>query len=172
VTSEDQFGSSSNFNPVPGLGFDVPHWAATHPQGNFDRGRRRQFSAFFPFFDGGFLAAPQPIVEDDASGDEQEIDNGPQTDPSYDPRPRAHYREQNDVVPAVNNSEPAREIEQYVFVKRDGTIIFAVAYAWDKGILRYVTTEGLRRSVALDSLDLDATRQFNEQRGLSFRMPV
>jgi hypothetical protein len=35
-----------------------------------------------------------------------------------------------------------------------------------------VTNEGLRRSVAVDLLDLDATKQFNEQRGLSFRLPV
>jgi hypothetical protein len=54
-------------------------------------------------------------------------------------------------------------------VRRDGTVFFAVAYAWENGTLRYVTSEGLRRSVAHETLDLSATQQFNEQRGLNFR---
>jgi hypothetical protein len=44
-----------------------------------------------------------------------------------------------------------------------------VAYAWENETLRYVTSEGLRHSVARETLDLSATQQFNEQRGLSFR---
>ena len=51
-------------------------------------------------------------------------------------------------------------------------LLFAVAYSWDNGTLRYVTRDGLRRSVTRDALDMDATQQFNEQRGLSFHLPV
>jgi predicted Zn-dependent protease len=82
----------------------------------------------------------------------------------------------------VSREEPApvsppdttavRETSEYVFVRRDGTVFFAVAYAWENGTLRYVTSEGLRRSATRDSLDLNATQQFNEQRGLNFRLPV
>jgi hypothetical protein len=61
--------------------------------------------------------------------------------------------------------------EEFVFVRRDGTVFFAVGYAWEKGTLRYVTSQGLRHTVTQDALDLDATRQFNEQRGLNFRWP-
>jgi hypothetical protein len=57
-------------------------------------------------------------------------------------------------------------------VRRDGTVFFAVAYAWENGTLRYVTSQGLRRTVTQDALDLDATRQFNEQRGLTFQLPA
>jgi hypothetical protein len=57
-------------------------------------------------------------------------------------------------------------------VRRDGTVFFAVGYAWENGTLHYVTREGLRRNVARDSLDLNATQQFNEQRGLNFRLPA
>jgi hypothetical protein len=67
---------------------------------------------------------------------------------------------------------PQRDVEEYVFVRRDGGLLFAVAYAWENGTLRYVTPDGLRRSIAKDALDLTATQQFNEQRGLSFRSPV
>ena len=66
----------------------------------------------------------------------------------------------------------ATDSDQFVFVRRDGTVFFAVAYSWEKGTLRYITNEGLRKTVTRDALDLDATRQFNEQRGLNFRLPA
>jgi hypothetical protein len=75
--------------------------------------------------------------------------------------------------PAADEASAApRENEGYVFVRRDGTVFFAVAYTWENGTLRYVTSEGLRRSVAREALDLNATQQFNEQRGLNFRSPA
>jgi hypothetical protein len=64
------------------------------------------------------------------------------------------------------------DVEQYVFVRLDGSLVFAVAYAWENGTLRYVTPDGLRRSITRDALDLNATQQFNEQRGLNFRVPA
>ena len=67
---------------------------------------------------------------------------------------------------------PQKPSESYVFVRRDGTLFFAVAYSWSDGTLNYVTQEGLRRSVGRDALDLDATQQFNEQRGLNFHSPA
>jgi hypothetical protein len=65
-----------------------------------------------------------------------------------------------------------RLTEEFVFVRRDGTLFFAVAYAWENGTLRYVTSEGLRHTVTRETLDLNATQQFNEQRGLNFRLPA
>jgi hypothetical protein len=61
---------------------------------------------------------------------------------------------------------------EFVFVRRDGTVFFAAAYSWENGALRYVTSQGLRRTVKQDALDLSATQQFNEQRGLNFRSPA
>jgi len=172
--ARDQEYSNDNSYPTPGLGFDAAHFAAVHPGSSNGRGRHpREFAAFFPFFDGGFLVAPQTIVEDELGADTQAADSTPQTD-MPEPRQRLKYREQGGIAPSVDTvpQVPQRESEQYVFVRRDGTIIFAVGYTWDSGTLRYVTTEGFKRSVSMDSLDLDATRQFNEQRGLSFRLPV
>jgi hypothetical protein len=62
--------------------------------------------------------------------------------------------------------------DEFVFVRRDGTVFFAAAYSWENGTLRYVTSQGLRRTVKQEALDLGATQQFNEQRGLNFRSPV
>jgi len=75
-------------------------------------------------------------------------------------------------APAELAAETQPESEQYVFVKRDGTVFFAVAYSWDNQTLRYVTQEGLRRSVTREALDLVATQQFNEQRGVNFHLPA
>ena len=68
-------------------------------------------------------------------------------------------------------AEPA-DNDEFVFVRRDGTVFFAVAYSWEKGTLRYINSQGLRHTVTQDALDLDATKQFNEQRGLNFRLPA
>src|SRR5260370_21202598 len=98
----------------------------------------------------------------------------------YDPppmprRPRAP-RPANDTQAASAQAQsapvPQPDVEQYVFVRRDGGVVFAVAYSWDKGTLRYVTPEGQRRSIGRDALDLNATQQFNEQRGLTFQAPA
>ena len=166
---------------VPGLGFDYAHVAAVHPRGNFghDRGHGRgrfnnQFvGAYFPFYGGGYYL---PLYPDDdmdydqpAAADAQQVDTGePEPVQEEDAQPSS------DRVPRSSSAAPARaqDSDEYVFVRRDGTLFFATAFAWENGSLRYITKEGLRRTVSLDQLDLHATQQFNEQRGLNFRLPV
>jgi hypothetical protein len=159
---------------VPGLGFDYAHVAAVHPHGIHDRDRNRHFvGTFIPFFYGG--GYDMPLASDDyadeaPAADAQQADTGKQeaTRTVYRDRPTGPSR---DYVPAEQTAAE-QEAEQYVFVRRDGTLFFAAAYAWENGTLRYITSEGLRRTVTADKLDLDATQQFNEQRGLTFRSPV
>jgi hypothetical protein len=159
---------------VPGLGFDYAHVAAVHPNGIHNRFRNRQFvGTFIPFFYGGGYSMPFSSDEyaDDAPAAESQQADAAQQDASqtvYSERPA---RPSRDYVPAPQTASE-REAEQYVFVRRDGTVFFASAYAWENGTLRYITTEGLRHTVTADKLDLDATQQFNEQRGLTFRSPV
>ena len=70
-------------------------------------------------------------------------------------------------------SEPLPpEQTEYVFVRQDGSLIFAVAYSLINDRLQYVTAEGLRRTIPLNTLDFAATQQFNEQRGVSIRLPA
>jgi hypothetical protein len=155
---------------VPGLGFDVPHLAATCGPGAVGAGRHAlQSSFFFPILDGGFIMPGAPAVrEDDAASEAQ-----PSEDAEADERGRRVRVSREEPAPASQPElTPLRETSEYVFVRRDGTIFFAVAYAWENGTLRYVTSEGLPRSVAGDSLDLNATQQFNEQRGLNFQLPA
>jgi hypothetical protein len=159
---------------VPGLGFDYAHVAATHPRGVHDRDRNRRFSgAFFPlFFGGGF---DMPLFPDDVeqvpAAESQQVDPG-QPEPVQTADRPGDYEPRQNRPPAPAQTVAEQEADSYVFVRRDGTLFFATAYAWENGTLRYITLEGLRRTVTRDKLDLDATQQFNEQRGLSFRSPA
>jgi hypothetical protein len=162
---------------APGLGFDSFHFAVTHPnRGNrFDRRRHRNdFAAFFPFFDGGFFLPSSPLDADadSSDGQQEEAFNDDVPQAPLHARMRMQDQEQAPAVSRDTIPEPPRQTEEYVFVRRDGTVFFAVAYAWDSGTLRYVTTEGLRRSVGSDALDMDATQKFNEQRGMNFHSPA
>ena len=160
---------------VPGLGFDYAHVAAVHPNGIRGRDHHRgDNSAFFPlFFGGGYYMPIFPDdVEDAPATEAQAVDNGQSEPPQPALRPGDYDSRQN--RPPV----PSRDViaedqpEPYVFVRRDGTLFFATAYAWEDGTLRYITAEGLRHTLAADKLDLNATQQFNEQRGLIFRLPA
>jgi hypothetical protein len=161
---------------VPGLGFDYPHLAATHPNGIHDGDRHRRFNgAFFPLFFGGGFGFPifPEDVEEAPATEAQQVDSA-QSEPSQPARRPGDYDTRQNRPPAAPPSQDVAEqpAEPYVFVLRDGTVFFATAYAWENGTLRYITAEGLRRTVTADKLDLAATQQFNEQRGLTFRFPA
>jgi hypothetical protein len=168
---------------APGLGFDFPHFAATHPgrDRDHDRFHNRGFvGAFIPFFGGGGYY--MPLFPDDveeapaAEAPPAEVAQAEPEEPPYPAYPPYPYgvRPPEPAPSPAPQAQAAREPEadQYVFVRRDGTVFFAVAYAWENSTLRYVTNEGLRRSIERNSLDLDATQQFNEQRGLAFHAPA
>jgi hypothetical protein len=169
------FSEDSN---VPGLGFDAVHVAAT--RGNragvgrdrdHGRDRRNEFGVLFPFFDGGGYYVPTgPDISGDVQGDGQAVDDA--EDQGLGPDDRPYDRPRNVNRPPVEQPGPQAEVPEYVFVRRDGTVFFAVAYSWDQGSLRYISSEGTRRSVSRDTLDLKATQQFNEERGLTFRSPA
>lgn len=158
----------ANDTDVPGLGFDYPHLAAVNPR----RGRERSgFGPSVPFGYGGYVfSSPEMVVENP----QQEAQQAPADETAANPDapdegrgPQRQYFQRSSPAP-----EPPVDNSQYVFVRRDGGLLFAVAYSWDNGTLRYVTPDGVRKSVAQDSLDMNATQQFNEQRGLSFRVPA
>jgi hypothetical protein len=180
VTANPRF-ANSNFvsNDVPGLGFDYPHLAAVGSK-NGQLGRGSRFRGTVPFGFGGFLiSTPEIYVDNPQAVEEAQGTAAEQGDPDaqaqFEAAQMQAYRAgQKSMVqqapPPPAAPEPAPDASSYVFVMRDGAVVFAVAYSWDNGTLRYVTPEGQRKSVAADSLDMDATTQFNESRGLSFRV--
>jgi hypothetical protein len=169
--------ASSDFDSAPGLGFDYSHVAATHPNGA--NGRRHHGNGFnegallFPFGGGGYFLPTDSSAGtvENAQGDggaSEDAEEGGDAAPAERP---ARVRSV-DRLPVLGPPAPQKDVPEYVFVRRDGTVFFAVAYSWEHGALRYVSSEGLRRSVEREKLDLDATKQFNEQRGMVFRAPA
>ena len=169
--------NGTDFQDVPGLGFDYPHLAAV--SGNRHR-HGGSFGGGDPFgFGGGFLFGPSVIVEEVPAAEsqptviEEEVaDDAPevQRPPRRARTSRAVSEPQPESASAPAPQQP--DPEQFVFVRTDGGLVFAVAYTWENTTLRYVTPEGLRRSMGRDALDVSATQQFNEQRGLNFRAPA
>jgi hypothetical protein len=177
--SGEQF-QQNNFssNNVPGLGFDFPHLAAINggreQQGNFSGDET-------PFGFSGFLLTPPAVivesqqpVQEQLPAPDQSADAGvsapaPLDASSTRPSQPSYPRESVEKLPPP---APQHDVPQYVFVRRDGGLVFAVAYSWENGTLRYVTPDGIRRSITRDVLDLEATQKFNEQRGLDFRLPA
>jgi hypothetical protein len=169
--AENEFGMRSDCGSAPGFGFDAVHQAATCGSGAVgSRLRGRQVPLFFPFFDGGFfLPGSAAAVEESSTAETAQPE-------VIDSEVRERSRRSRVAEPAPPAAEPVNSApvdnDEFVFVRRDGTVFFAVAYSWEKGTLRYITSQGLRHTVTQDALDLDATRQFNEQRGLNFRLPA
>jgi hypothetical protein len=106
------------------------------------------------------------IVEESAENQQIETEEIPAA--NLETQSVRHAEKVDTAAPPSAPTAPQPEVPEYVFVRRDGGLLFAVAYSWDRGMLRYVTREGFRKSVLRDALDLEATRRFNEQRGLSF----
>ncbi|GAC1674299.1 MAG: hypothetical protein PVS2B2_08280 [Candidatus Acidiferrum sp.] len=156
--------------PVPGLGFDAVHFVATHPQAK--QVREFKSTPFFPFFGGGYYASYPVEDETSAQRDIRQVEDVPDEERQAVQRPRPI-----EAAPLSNpfpepNEEPLHDSNEYVFVRRDGSVFFAVAFTWDQRTLRYITRQGLRQFLASEVLDLEATRQFNEQRGLTFHKPA
>jgi hypothetical protein len=180
VSLNPNFGNSTFIsNNVPGLGFDYPHLAAVGPK-NGQLGRNFRFRQTVPFGFGGFLIStpeiyvdnPQAVAEAQETAAEQgDADAQAQFEAAQMQAYRAGQQSvAQHAAPPEPAPEPPADSTSYVFVMRNGGVVFAVAYSWDNGTLRYVTPEGQRKSLAADSLDMDATTQFNESRGLSFRV--
>jgi hypothetical protein len=162
-------GFSNGDNPAPGFGFDYTHFFAVHP--NAGRHHFRHDSGFvIPFIDGGFYL-PVPAYSDQgtAAPQPEESEAANQPEPAEQTSARDSDRNLRDRM----RSEPLPpEQTEYVFVRQDGSLIFAVAYSLINDRLQYVTAEGLRRTIPLNTLDFAATQQFNEQRGVSIRLPA
>jgi hypothetical protein len=156
--------------PVPGLGFDYVHYAAVHPRA-FEHNFRG--AGIVPFLGGGGLYVPFGYYGEPASVVEQPEEAATETEQAAVEGP--DHTAAVVAAPAREYSTarfPSAPAPEFIFVRRDGTVFFAVAYSWVNGSLQYITQDGLRKIAPLTTLDLDATSQFNEQRGVSFRSPA
>jgi hypothetical protein len=182
VSLNPRFANSNivSSDNVPGLGFDYPHLAAVSSKnGQLGFGRNGRFRQTVPFGFGGFILSTPEIVVENPQAVEEAQESADQVDPEMqaqfeNAQMQAYRAGQRSAAqqapPPPPAAEPAPDPASYVFVMRDGGVVFAVAYSWDNGTLRYVTPEGQRKSVAAESLDMTATQSFNESRGLNFHV--
>jgi hypothetical protein len=79
-------------------------------------------------------------------------------------------------VPPSDQSQTAESpdtSQQLLFfiAMKDHTIFPAVAYWVDGDTLNYITNQGVRNRVSLDLVDVDFSKQLNQQRGVDFALP-
>jgi hypothetical protein len=140
--------------------------------GCFGPGRFSNSGVIIPWGFGGGFYLPTPYYEPGPD------DQGPPPVDAYGPPDQNGYNNQQAVAeqpPAPATAPyypPSEPVYEYVFVKRDGTKIFAVAYSLTKDNVQYVTKEGLRRTIPLSSLDFDATQKSNAERGNTINLPA
>jgi len=166
--------------PVPGLGFDYAHLAAITRNlrvsdiSVLSTAQRlalaRSLTPVVPF-GGAFIPTPaqvivvqQPpvVVVQQSAIPEDELEPVARTRPA---QPR-------EAVEPARAPEPLHDAGEFVLVRRDGRLVFAVAFAAEGDQLTYVTREGVRRALPLAELDIETTRRMNEERGTTIHLPV
>jgi len=166
--------------PVPGLGFDYAHLAAVTRNlrvsdiSVLSTAQRlalaRSLTPVVPF-GGAFIPTPaqvivvqQPpvVVVQQSAMPEDELEPVARTRPA---QPR-------ETVEPARAPEPLHDAGEFVLVRRDGRLVFAVAFAAEGDQLTYVTREGVRRALPLAELDIETTRRMNEERGTIIHLPV
>lgn len=170
----------ASFTAVPGLGFDYVHLAAIRGAMLPHRLTGRPIAILAPiFFDSlspyyfggsGFIypqQQPSVIV----------VQQPPQTIVLAPPDPAGEGSLREAAAPplpeqaSLAEQTPLPELSQFVLVRRDGQVQFAVAFVITGDRLTYITQEGLRRSFAVGELDKDATRQMNDANGTTLVLP-
>lgn len=160
---------------VPGLGFDFAHLAAVSGSLRFNtpsfRGGRhfRDPGFITPVFFGGYPY--YALDEADYAPPQQQpqvivIQQPVPTTLMQQPAPSGSGDSNGNAAAApASPVAPVRDVGEFVLVQRDGKILFASMYTVIGSDLRYVTPEGIRRTLPMAELDADATRAMNEARG-------
>jgi hypothetical protein len=185
------FDSTSNavsFDGVPGLGFDFPHLAAIsraqggNPSFHFGHNGHHERGSFVPILFGGYPYYGYPYYDDmgsDQPGPQQEMQAGPQPQIIVIQQPVSSQQGASSASAAGNvlAAEPAPPVAapipdrgDFIFVRRDGRILFASLFSVVGAQLQYVTREGNRHTIAISDLDADATRDMNEARGTTVQI--
>ncbi len=103
--------------------------------------------------------------QEQVQGDEQEqAANG---EPEADNSLQASDQSTSPTEPGTSTDS----LSEFVFVQRDGSKLYAVAYSFAKDKLQYVTLDGVRHTLGVELLDFDATQKINEQLGNTINLP-
>jgi hypothetical protein len=183
------FTGNPDFQEVPGLGFDFPHLAAirgnTHFNPAFEQNEiRMNDNSFAPIFfseNPDFSEFVDPsLFQQDQQAFQQQGQQQPQIIIIQQAAPVAREQLTGRVPQASDNfaapsmappvapppaTAPIRDVGEFIFVRREGRILFALAFFISEGQLHFVTPEGTRHTVPVAELDTEATRKMNEALG-------
>jgi hypothetical protein len=128
-----------------------------------------------PFFGGAYFIPIPYFIPDSSVQDlppaQEEVQQIASNDASA-LNPQVSDEETSAPAASHSGSDYLNEtLSEFVFVLRDGTKFFAVAYSFQSDKLQYVTKQGVRHIAALDSLDLHATQKVNEELGNTINLP-
>lgn len=74
--------------------------------------------------------------------------------------------------PEETAAPPPEDVGQFVLALRNGTQIQAVAFSRSGDRIVYITTDGLRRTLALTDIDTQSTIRINDERGTPLQLPL
>ena len=140
--------------------------------GNFGRGPRRGQPLIGPIVVGGYPYYYYPDSYDnpaDYAQPQQQVTADQQTVPMDETQQGVN----DSGSPLAISPRPAAavpDVGDFIFVRKDGRILFASAFSVTGDQLRYVTPEGIRRSLPTAELDAAATQQMNEARGTTVQL--
>lgn len=173
--------------PAPGLGFDSAHVAALNRNAGvralidpvtqhrlaLERQIRREappvapLVPFFPSVQVVIVQQPPVVIlqeEEEKPAEGVTLVAGP----PMAPRSEAEARQE----PAARSGteEPAPELSELVLVLKNGKLQFVAAFSVMEERLVLVTREGVRRTLARDEVDWEATISLNQERGINLRL--
>jgi len=167
--------------PVPGFGFDFAHLAAVTRNVKvsdisvLSTAQRlalaRSLTPVVPFTVPLFPTEPQVIVVQQPAP-VVVVQQPALTEEVAEPAARPRHAERRESIQPVPAGEAQRDVGEFLLVRLDGRIVFAVAFSTQGDQLTYVTRDGVRRSLRLSDLDIDATRRMNEERGTTIHLPA
>ena len=162
-------GFNNTFSPAPSSG-----GLRGNLSGNFGRGSHHgRRNSLVPIVVGGYPYYPYYLgdyYDDSADYGQPEQQPVPVPEAQQDVGPG-----DDTTTPLANSPAPAPaaavpDVGEFILVRRDGRILFASAFSIIGNQLRYVTPEGIRRSLPMSDLDADATQQMNEARGTTVQL--
>lgn len=167
--------STCNNNAAPGTGSNSQQFSGTNPSAG---GCSPVAGVVLPLFGGEAFYLPVAYIPDSTAADQEQGNSQPDTQANDSNAQSDSDRQPSDDQTSASAASqpdsypPEEPLAEFVFVRRDGSTFNAVGYTFLNDNLRYITDDGLRRSVPLDSLDFDSTRKSNEERGLTINLPT
>jgi hypothetical protein len=145
------------------------------PSTSRNRHGERRTGAFVPILFGGYPYYDPSYGYVDSSDyqSDQQVQQQPQDFQQPVPAPQPPNDTQTgSVVPAARPAAaaPVRDVDEFILIRRDGKVLFASAYTVIGTNLRYVTPEGITRTMPLAELDADSTRTMNDARGTEIHL--